>query len=1271
MKEIAWAIVLIFAFFSTAMGYDWSSNPGDGSESNPYQISTVEQLTLINNNDPNLFLLDKNFILTADIDLDPSLPEGRIFSTTIIAPDTSSVYGFQGTAFTGVFDGSDFIISNITINNNCCSRNYLGLFGIIGAGGEVKNLDIEEVSITGRDDCEYVGGLCGQNNGIIRDCHISCSVSGTVSSSYLGGLCGENYGIISNCNVTGTVSAGISSDFIGGLCGNNFPNGNITDCHVNVFVSGGDSSDSIGGLCGGNCREIFPSSNAFTNTTILNCYAEGSVTSGSYSSYVGGLCGYNAGLIRNCFVEGSVNSGYQSSNIGGLCGNNQSSSPLYSSIINNCYAESSVTCENRGDSVGGLNGQNRGNIINCFATGNVTGGEHCYYLGGLTGKNYIEILNCYSTGTVSFGEDSGIIGGLCGTNGGTIVNCFWDMDTSGLTTSDGGTGKSTADMQTRSTFTEGGWDLAGEQSNGTNEIWQISEGTYPLLSTLSNYEPVELSGEGTPEDPYLISDPNELGALYHYDESRHYRLVSDIDLSGITWCISPVLVLKGSFDGNDYSITNLTINIQGTNEDYIGLIGKISEGQVSNLGIENVSITGDYSSYVGGLCGRNYGGHITHCFTTGIIDGAGFVGGLCGQNIGDISFCYSEASVSGSIYVGGLCGIHQNYYTSDAIIRGPIINSYARGSVSCHGGIVGGLCGLCYSTIINCYATGSVSGDDGLVGGLCGEGSNIVAINSFWDMEASGMTTSAGGTGKSTLEMKTRSTFTHAGWDFECEIDNGSEDIWSMPIWSGQTDYPRLAWQEASSANITCPFGINLIDVSELSTHWLTDETDLDWEPNYDLHTDGIINWSDLLVLGENWLTGVESGLPIAHWTFDLDATDSLGTNHGILMNGAVITNEPGYYKAGTGALFLDGLDDYMEIAADPNLDVSRVTMSAWVKLSESADPCETMFILNRQMTQAGAYTIYVNEGTWRARVRLDGSESEDVLISSDTPVSFDWTHIAATYDGEKLRLYINGIPQSAVALAAGVIDRDNPGILTIGCHPAGTYFFHGLIDEAQVYPKALLPDEIAKLAGFAPALKGHWTFDSDASDSVGANHGVLMNGAAITHDPNQYKVGTGALSLDGLDDFVNIVADENLDVRVITMSAWVKLATMPGPGSNERMYILSGSSYVLYTIFHIWEAYVIREGYEKGAGADSNDQITTDWTHLAATYDGDVMKLYVNGSPQLIDIAPGAIDIDFIGLLAIGATSSGEYNFEGWIDDVRIYEGALSAEEIAALAQE
>jgi hypothetical protein len=140
-------------------------------------------------------------------------------------------------------------------------------------------------------------------------------------------------------------------------------------------------------------------------------------------------------------------------------------------------------------SVGGLAGYSEDSTIsNSYATGSVNGED---YVGGLVGYLWLgdeeaesTVSNSYSIGNVA-GDNW--VGGLVGYNeDGTVSNCFWDTETSGRATSDGGSGKTTAEMQDITTFSGAGWDIAAVASLGTRNpsyIWNIVDDvTYPFLS---------------------------------------------------------------------------------------------------------------------------------------------------------------------------------------------------------------------------------------------------------------------------------------------------------------------------------------------------------------------------------------------------------------------------------------------------------------------------------------------------------------------------------------------------------------------------------------------------------------------------------------------------------------------------------------------------------------------------------------------------------------------------------------------------------------------
>jgi len=194
--------------------------------------------------------------------------------------------------------------------------------------------------------------------------------------------------------------------------------------------------------------------------------------------------------------------------------------------------------------------------------------------------------------------------------------------------------------------------------------------------------------------------------------------------------------------------------------------------------------------YTGGLVGGNGGlCCIKNCYSVGNILGKDYVGGIAGMNgcAGIIRSCYSACQTAGEDYIGGLVG--QN-------AGGKIDNSHSSGQVIGDrkvGGLVGNNGYLIFGgTIRNCYSTGLVSGHYD-TGGLVGHNGDTVAA-SFWDIQSTGQSESDGGQDKMTHEMKTKRTFTDAGWDFVGETANGTDDIWN--IHEGLS-YPFLWWENS------------------------------------------------------------------------------------------------------------------------------------------------------------------------------------------------------------------------------------------------------------------------------------------------------------------------------------------------------------------------------------------------------------------------------------------------------------------------------------------
>jgi hypothetical protein len=641
-----WPVLLMAWSVFVAEARAFSGGAGDPND--PYQIASAEQLVTIGS-DPNL--LSRHFVLVADIDLDPNLGGGHVFTHAVIASGTNDESGSQGTSFDGSFNGGGYTIRNLVIR--APGGRSIGIFGRIGKRGVVADLKVEAADLE-------VGGY------------------------QVGILAGDNAGRVINCQVRGRLSGGkivVTPSDAGALVGRN--RGDILYCRANTeFVRG---YESAGGLVGYN--EIAG--------RIVGCYAACKhVYAWKYNA--GGLVGTNDGYIGGCYATGEVLGWDFSYNYGGLVGNS------YGTILN-CHSDSSITTDRQSVRLGGLVGVAEGTIANCCATGSINTRERCGSIGGLIGDNGAYVVNSYASGRISAGANSKQVGGLVGDNvRGDVRMCFWDIDASGTRESAAGTGLNTFLMQRAGTFLEVGWDFVDERVNGTTDAWRMPEGAgYPVLTLeLDGYNGPELAGKGTADAPYRIGTPQDLGAVWRHDPSACYELTSHIDLSGIRWAGAPIAAFNGTLNGAGFVISHLTLQVQRT----AGLFGNLYPNAiVMNLGMADANVVGGHHARnLGLLVGSNYGGSVTRCYATGRLSGGRqsfALGGLIGSNQGSITDCYASTNVScdeKSSGIGGLLGV-----TSGSVER-----SYASGAIAVPdpNGACGGFIGVSWkATVGNCY----------------------------------------------------------------------------------------------------------------------------------------------------------------------------------------------------------------------------------------------------------------------------------------------------------------------------------------------------------------------------------------------------------------------------------------------------------------------------------------------------------------------------------------------------------------------------------------
>lgn len=366
-------------------------------------------------------------------------------------------------------------------------------------------------------------------------------------------------------------------------------------------------------------------------------------------------------------------------------------------------------------------------------------------------------------------------------------------------------------------------------------------------------------------------------------------------------------------------------------------------------------------------------------------------------------------------------------------------------------------------------------------------------------------------------------------------------------------------------------------------------------------------------------------------------------------------------------ALAFDGIDDWVTVASTDALGLTgALTVEAWVYPTATGGWRTIAFKEAPAEVWRHTYGLYSTFGTEGPGGHVLLADYVNVHDAAALPLD-RWSHLAMTYDGAAVKFFLNGV-ERLTAPGAGPLQISD-GALRIGGNAMWGDFFEGRIDELRIYNRALTSSDIQRDMGTPVTgwLAAAYGFEEGSGlqardDSGRALHGTI-SGASWTTG----RFGR-ALRFDGINDWVVVPDSEWLHLSTaMTIEAWVYPTA------------LGGWRTVLLKEFGSWYSYGL---YADGTGGPAAHAFLTTsdtstparrtlplnaWTHLAATFDGTKLRLFIDGQlasetfPVTGTIRPST------GLLRIGGNSIwGEY-FSGKIDEVRIYSRALTAAEIRA----
>ncbi|HNY76642.1 MAG: GLUG motif-containing protein [Sedimentisphaerales bacterium] len=570
-------------------GYEPVPLQGDGTTTDPFLIATAQDLGVVQHRPLACYRL------TADLHLSGI--------TWNVAPIPW---------FDGCFDGNGHVIHHLRIEGT----GLLALFGMLNAGSVIRNLGLENASVTGTGD--DIGLLAAHSAGLVANCYSKGNVAG---SNSVGGLIGYGCGYTLNCYGLGTIAG---NRYVGGLMGANY--GGVSNCYSTAEVTEASSADrrgpGPGGLIGHNCSSVVHS---FWDAEVSG------ITSGIYGTGLKTADMKEMATYLDAgwdFVDESANGTtdvWQMPPSGGYPmlsvfqdyepvmprGEGTPSKPF---LITNAHELGAVAhrpaawCRLEADI--DLASISWGAAIVPWFAGRFDGDSHTISNLNVQGTGLLGLFGSLDTGAVIVNLDleggsihgtDHYLGALAGRNDGILMGCHSSVAVSGEDRAVGGLV---------------GWNGRGSISD--------SRSTGAVMGNLwiGGFVGFNAGFVSDCSSDATVNGDDSAGGLVGYNEGTVFRCSSSGPITG------------GTRIG--------------------GLVGANS-GDVSSS--RSAGATTGHNKEVGGLVGDNADGSVRNCYSSGTVGGSGAVGGLVGNNnYGSVQYCYSSGAVTGDYALGGLIG---------------------------------------------------------------------------------------------------------------------------------------------------------------------------------------------------------------------------------------------------------------------------------------------------------------------------------------------------------------------------------------------------------------------------------------------------------------------------------------------------------------------------------------------------------------------------------------------------------------------------------------
>ena len=421
----------------------------------------------------------------------------------------------------------------------------------------------------------------------------------------------------------------------------------------------------------------------------------------------------------------------------------------------------------------------------------------------------------------------------------------------------------------------------------------------------------------------------------------------------------------------------------------------------------------------------------------------------------------------------------------------------------------------------------------------------------------------------------------------------------------------------------------------------------------------------------------------VAHYEFEGDASDSSGNGNDGEIIGATLTENRFGEEDGAYHIAADSSYDRISLPAETVNGLEDFTIASWVRFDAKNINHTTILSVSNSEYNNELYLGYSSTwGVWF--VIMSGSE-ETFSDATEFPIN-KWFHVVYTKQGSSSSIYLDGTLINTLTVADYVVMADTDGVIigqdqdSVGGTFDSTQSLNGDIDSFRIYDRALSSAEIQALYELddklADGLVARYEFEGDADDSSGNNYNGEVIGATLTSDRFGEEDGAYYIAADSSYDRISLPTETINGLEDFTIASWVRfdakninhttILSVSNSEYNNELYLGYSSTW------GVW--FIIMSGSEE-TFSDATEFPINKWFHVVYTKQGSSSSIYLDGTLiNTLTVADYVVMADTGGVIigqdqdSVGGTFDSTQSLNGDIDSFRIYNRALSAEEVQTL---